>query len=51
MNRTDFQQLADVRIDKAKKLLDAGGFDGAQELYSAITDNANGVLPWIKARW
>jgi hypothetical protein len=23
----------------------------AQELYNAITDNANGVLPWIKARW
>jgi hypothetical protein len=137
VNRTDFQQLADVRIDEAKKLLDAGGFDGAyylagyavecalkacvakltnqhdypdkrfasdcythdievlvklaglkptrdadaganallgtnwlivkdwsessryqrnthpqaQELYNAITDNTNGVLPWIKAHW
>ncbi|MBI1903159.1 MAG: DNA-binding protein [Planctomycetia bacterium] len=23
----------------------------AQELINAIVDNANGVLPWIKARW
>jgi hypothetical protein len=23
----------------------------AQELYTAIIDPANGVLPWIKARW
>ncbi|MGO8752313.1 MAG: hypothetical protein ACLQNE_40765 [Thermoguttaceae bacterium] len=23
----------------------------AQELYDAITDAANGVLPWIKVRW
>jgi HEPN domain-containing protein len=137
VNRTEFQQLADVRIEEAKKLLAAGAFDGAyylagyavecalkaciakltnqydypdkrfaadcythdievlvrlagvkiardadtaanaqlgtnwlivrdwnessryqrctqlqaQKLYDAITDNANGVLPWIKARW
>jgi len=23
----------------------------ARKLYEAITDNANGVLPWIKSRW
>jgi hypothetical protein len=23
----------------------------AQELYDAITDHVNGVLPWIKVRW
>ncbi len=23
----------------------------ARTLYDAITDNANGVLPWIRARW
>lgn len=23
----------------------------AQQMIDAITDNANGVLPWIKARW
>jgi hypothetical protein len=23
----------------------------ARTLYDAVTDNANGVLPWIKARW
>ncbi len=23
----------------------------ARSLYDAVTDNANGVLPWIKARW
>ena len=23
----------------------------ARALYDAITDNANGVLPWIRARW
>lgn len=23
----------------------------AQSLYDAITDSANGVLPWIRARW
>jgi HEPN domain-containing protein len=23
----------------------------ARELFRAITDNANGMLPWIKARW
>jgi len=23
----------------------------AQRLYEAVTDNANGVLPWIRARW
>jgi hypothetical protein len=23
----------------------------ARSLYNAITDSANGVLPWIKARW
>ena len=23
----------------------------ARELYEAITDNAHGVLPWIRARW
>jgi hypothetical protein len=23
----------------------------AEELYQAITDNANGVMPWIRVRW
>jgi hypothetical protein len=23
----------------------------ARRLYEAVTDSANGVLPWIKARW
>ncbi len=23
----------------------------ARELYEAVTDNMNGVLPWIKTRW
>jgi HEPN domain-containing protein len=32
MNRSDFQQLADVRIAEAKVLLDAGKWDGAYYL-------------------
>src|SRR4051812_17677734 len=32
VNRTDFQALADVRIDEAKVLLDQGMFDGAYYL-------------------
>ena len=40
MHRTDFQQLADVRIAEAKLLLDNGMYDGAY-----------GVLQWIKVRW
>jgi hypothetical protein len=137
VNRADFQQLADVRIDEAKVLLDQGKYDGAyylagyavecalkaciaklikeydfpdkdfvkdsythvvatlltkagidgqlntdmkadpnlgvnwnvvkdwkedsrykrksereaRELYNAITDTTNGILPWIKSRW
>jgi HEPN domain-containing protein len=25
--------------------------DNAEKLYQAVTDSANGVLPWIKSRW
>jgi HEPN domain-containing protein len=25
--------------------------DDAEKLYQAVTDSANGVLPWIKSRW
>jgi hypothetical protein len=32
MNRNDFQQLADVRIDEALALLGQGKFDGAYYL-------------------
>jgi len=32
MNRNDFQQLADVRIDEAVVLLDQGKYDGAYYL-------------------
>jgi HEPN domain-containing protein len=32
VNRADFQQLADIRIDEAKTLLDAGKYDGAYYL-------------------
>ena len=27
------------------------GRDDAEKLYNAITDKANGVMPWIRVRW
>jgi len=54
--RAEFQELAGVRLEEAKALLDVGKWGGAYYLagyaiYTAIADGAHGVLSWIKTQW
>jgi hypothetical protein len=60
VNRAEAKQFAEDWVVDAKALLDAGRWHAAyylvteveaRKLYDAVTDNANGVLPWIKDRW
>ena len=44
----NWQIVKDWNVDI--RYQDKSGFD-AKRLYQAVTDNANGVLPWIKNRW
>jgi HEPN domain-containing protein len=44
----NWQTIKDWKVDNRYK---ERSEPEARSLYEAVTDNANGVLPWIKARW
>jgi hypothetical protein len=58
LNRADLQQNADLGLNwqHVKDWSETARYEQkteaqARRLFEAVTDAANGVLPWIRARW